>query len=180
MLLSRPSDRSVAPAIAEPSVATSILILGDTGPAVIELQKLLTHWSIFSNYTPDTALDGWNGQFDRTVKAAVERFQAAMFLQPDGVVGALTWQALLTGAPVNMPVLKQGSNGIEVTRLQRMLITTDDLPPLHPINGYFDSLLEEVVCRFQQRSGLIADGVVGPKTWYVLSRALIQFLPNCE
>lgn len=162
-------------------VRQSTLVLGDSGDAVVELQKLLLHWTAFSGYTVPEG-DRLDGQFNNTVKRAVETFQRAMFLQPDGVVGASTWQALYTGTPIAMPVLRAGSTGIEVSRLQRILVITGDLaaPDLaastladHNLEaGTFGHVTEAAVRRFQQRSGLAVDGIVGLITWNALSRAL--------
>lgn len=168
------TNLDVTSAIADPEVrSTTTLVLGDSGADVVELQKLLLHWSAFSGYTSDIGTTLVNGHFDGAVRAAVEQFQASMFLQADGVVGALTWQALYAGSPVNMPTLRPKSIGIEVVRLQRILIKTSDLPLNSPVNGEFDHNTEQAVRRFQERLGLTVDGVVEMQTWYALSKTLV-------
>jgi len=63
------------------------------------------------------------------------------------------------------PTLKRDARGDDVRRLQRALsaagfaVTAD---------GAFGPNTEGVVKRFQQSCGLVADGVVGPRTWDVL------------
>ncbi|HEY9618933.1 MAG TPA: peptidoglycan-binding protein [Crinalium sp.] len=172
MLSSIPSVVSSSPSISNLPVQRSTLVLGDSGPAVVELQKLLLHWNAFSDYAASPDGDRLDGQFNSEVKRAVERFQSAMFLQPDGVVGASTWQALHTGAPIRMPMLQTGSVGIEVSRLQRRLIETGDLTPHHTELGCFGAATEAAVRQFQERSELTVDGVVGLQTWCALSRTL--------
>ena len=54
-------------------------------------------------------------------------------------------------------VLKKGSRGEEVKKLQRLL-------NLYP-DGIFGPLTEEAVKEFQKANGLTPDGVVGDKTW---------------
>lgn len=89
-----------------------LLRYGDTGPEVVQLQRLLANdWSFAV---------GSNGQFDRPTQLSVRQFQAIHHDQRggplviDGEVGPLTWWALThraEGSPqgkrVSMPVLKQ-------------------------------------------------------------------------
>jgi hypothetical protein len=69
----------VVPPLPRPTVR-----YGSTGPAVVELQRLL-------GLTP-------NGQFGTATNAAVTKWQRDHGLTADGVVGPLTWAALLKGA----------------------------------------------------------------------------------
>lgn len=61
----------------------------------------------------------------------------------------------------NMAVLKKGSRGEEVKKLQKLLNLYAD--------GIFGPLTEERVKEFQKANGLIADGIVGDKTWEKLN-----------
>ncbi|MGL5064487.1 MAG: peptidoglycan-binding domain-containing protein, partial [Microcoleus sp.] len=81
-------------------LAKPTLKRGSTGPAVKELQQLLFHWGYYYG-----AIDGIFGPY---VENAVKNYQHRVFLAEDGVVGSLTWQALYSGAPVNMPILMNG------------------------------------------------------------------------
>lgn len=60
-----------------------------------------------------------------------------------------------------MAVLKKGSRGEEVKKLQKLLNLYAD--------GIFGPLTEERVKEFQKANGLIADGIVGDKTWEKLN-----------
>ncbi|MBT9386341.1 peptidoglycan-binding protein [Pseudooceanicola sp. CBS1P-1] len=62
---------------------------GATGAPVPELQSLL----VASGFDPGAA----DGRFGRRTEAAVEAFQAARGLIPDGIAGPATWGALLAG-----------------------------------------------------------------------------------
>jgi hypothetical protein len=75
----RELGRTVAAPLPRPTVR-----YGSTGPAVVELQRLL-------GLTP-------NGQFGTATNAAVTKWQRDHGLTADGVVGPLTWAALLKGA----------------------------------------------------------------------------------
>lgn len=59
-----------------------------------------------------------------------------------------------------MEVLKKGSRGNDVKTLQRLLHLYED--------GIFGALTEEAVKEFQEAHGLVADGIVGKKTWEAL------------
>jgi peptidoglycan hydrolase-like protein with peptidoglycan-binding domain len=95
-----------------------VLKRGSTGAAVQELQRLLNRW--------ETYFGDIDGIFDIVVENGVRAYQHRVFLKEDGIVGNVTWQALYSGAPVNMPVLKKGSTGEIVVMLQRLLQTTGD------------------------------------------------------
>lgn len=147
---------------ANANIQTNKLVLqrGSQGASVEELQRLLTHWG---SYNGDI-----DGIFDIVVENAVKSYQHRVFLKEDGIVGNLTWQALYKGAPVNMPVLQKGSKGQIVVTLQRLLQTTGDFTAATSPN--FGSATDAAVRSFQKRSGLIADGIVGDRTWHALSK----------
>ena len=69
----------------------SVLRSGSSGQDVITLQYLLNVAAEFNAAIPAPAQDGI---FGSGTKRAVEAFQIAAGLSPDGVVGPLTWQAL--------------------------------------------------------------------------------------
>jgi peptidoglycan hydrolase-like protein with peptidoglycan-binding domain len=139
-----------------------VLKEGSTGTAVKELQQLLNRWGY------PVAIDGNFGRFTRS---SVEAFQAQVFLTPDGIVGNNTWQALYTGAPVNMPTLKRGSQGQAVKTLQNVLLQTGDYQG--SVDGIFGGVTETAVRKFQMGAGLVSDGIVGSQTWYALSKAQV-------
>ncbi len=62
-----------------------VLHRGARGEAVVELQKRLR------KFFPTLSVDG---EFGAATEVAVSRFQADRGLQPDGIVGALTWAEL--------------------------------------------------------------------------------------
>ena len=70
--------------------------------------------------------------------------------------------------PPPMPVLRLGSQGDVVRRLQETLNRWyPSLPPL-VVDGDFGPRTDARVRYFQQRAGLMADGIVGPATWRAL------------
>lgn len=61
-----------------------------------------------------------------------------------------------------LPLLRKGDTGRAVTILQQLL--QQHVYPLEP-NGVFDDATEIYVITFQRDSKLVADGIVGQKTW---------------
>ena len=94
-------DRAIEEAIADlltPSSASKkpILRRGSRGPAVVELQKLLTKAGFRLQA---------DGIFGSKTDAAVRRFQRSRVLYIDGIVGKNTWAALLGSPRTSPPVV---------------------------------------------------------------------------
>jgi peptidoglycan hydrolase-like protein with peptidoglycan-binding domain len=64
------------------------------------------------------------------------------------------------------PTIAPGATGTAVRRLQRALRRASDLGIA--VDGVFGPQTETAVKRVQQASGLVADGVVGLRTWQAL------------
>jgi len=98
---------------------------------------------------------GTNGLEDRgkyltRAKTALRRRQALILSHAQGGTG---------------PVLRRGSFGNEVERLQTLLHEAGW--PI-AVDGDFGPATELAVMRFQARAGLVADGIVGRMTWAAL------------
>jgi peptidoglycan hydrolase-like protein with peptidoglycan-binding domain len=74
-----------------------------------------------------------------------------------------------TMAAQTQPILKNGSTGAAVTKLQQNLKAAGYDPG--PIDGDFGPKTEAAVKGYQQAQGLKADGIVGPKTWNKLANS---------
>jgi murein L,D-transpeptidase YcbB/YkuD len=76
--------------------------------------------------------------------------------------------------PKSHPVLRQTPKTVppstDVTELQEKLNTLGPFGDPLDITGVFDSKTHSAVQRFQRKSGLEPDGVVGPLTWGALDR----------
>ncbi|WP_116043025.1 N-acetylmuramoyl-L-alanine amidase [Amycolatopsis palatopharyngis] len=72
-----------------------------------------------------------------------------------------------------MRVLRRGDAGPDVSEIRSMLAAMDLLPRMNGSDGYgsFDLTVEHAVRAFQQRRGLITDGIVGPATYRALRGA---------
>lgn len=91
----------------------SVLRQGSLGPDVITLQYLL---NVISEYYPGIPAPSQNGSFDAGTRESVIAFQQMMGLNPDGIVGALTWRALYDiylGIEQNVPLPGPGTDTIE-------------------------------------------------------------------
>ncbi len=104
------------------------------------------------------------GTFDAGTVAATKAFQTARGLAADGIIGPRTWTALLSHGTT--PLLRNGSTGDAVTRLQRAL--TAALGRTVGIDGIFGPGTEGAVRDYQSARGLGVDGIVGPATWGAL------------
>lgn len=67
-------------------------------------------------------------------------------------------------------VLKEGSRGQEVIKLQEGLKKLNFYSGA--IDGVFGSATKDAVIKFQRAQGLVADGIVGTKTWSKLNEML--------
>lgn len=70
-----------------------VLKLGQAGPSVLKLKKLL-YASGVRNFSGENNSSRYVPFFGKYTKQAVQRFQKAQGLKADGVVGASTWRAL--------------------------------------------------------------------------------------
>jgi peptidoglycan hydrolase-like protein with peptidoglycan-binding domain len=141
-----------------------VLKNGNSGSQVVNLQKDLSRLGFYK--APIT------GYYGSLTTSAVTRFQKTNGLTPDGVAGDTTL-AVLQGSPnpntnpnsnlgFSNVLLYKGMSGADVTLLQNRMTALRVYDG--PITGYFGSLTEDAVIRFQQARGLLADGVVGPRT----------------
>ncbi|WP_392425295.1 N-acetylmuramoyl-L-alanine amidase [Barrientosiimonas humi] len=96
------------------------------------------------------------GVFDDPTTAAVKAFQTSRSLDPDGVVGRLTWEVPLALTRRN------GDRGEGVRAVQTALTARGASVT---VDGIFGSSTQAAVERFQDAQGLTVDGVVGLDTW---------------
>ncbi|MFF9316993.1 peptidoglycan-binding protein [Streptomyces sp. NPDC014735] len=129
---------------------------GSTGPQVAAAQRLLGEQG-----HPAGAVDG---SFGPATLEAVRAYQTALGLDADGVVGAMTWTALLSAGET--PTMGQGASGDAVKRLQRALTAALGSPV--GVDGSFGPATATAVRAYQTSRALAADGVVGPATWAAL------------
>ena len=109
-----------------------------------------------------------DGRFDRDVVRAVRSFQRRNDLRVTGKADASTWTALF--AKGSTPLLKVGSSGDPVLRLQRSLRAAGSRS-VTP-TGIVTERTARAVRRHQQDLGLDPTGVVTPEVWTALQHGL--------
>ncbi|NET07617.1 MAG: peptidoglycan-binding protein [Symploca sp. SIO2B6] len=142
---------------------------GNRGTQVTSLQQNLRAAGYYNG--PVT------GFYGSLTQAAVRRFQRAHGLSADGVYGPQTQRRLSSklqgkrrststsnnsSSSNRRRVLRRGSRGSSVSSLQRKLKLSGYYNG--PITGYYGSLTQAAVGRFQSSRGLSPDGVAGPQT----------------
>ncbi len=159
-----------------------VLREGDRNLGVTSLQYYLDYLSAFYNDIPPTSIDG---SFGPETTSAVKAAQAVFGLEPDGVVGEATWNAIYDaylGIVSTIPLqytegnvvpfpgvfLRVGAESDSVRLLQEYLnyisMFYTEIPSVSP-TGYFGSSTNNAVIAFQNLYGLPASGIVGPVVW---------------
>src|SRR3569832_1891873 len=69
------------------------------------------------------------------------------------------------------PLLRVGSKGPAVVAVRERLVATGDLNAASDDPESFDDEVARAVRSFQQRRGLLVDGIVGPQTYRTLDGA---------
>ncbi|MDO8522047.1 MAG: peptidoglycan-binding protein [bacterium] len=153
---------------------------GQTGDVVLQLQTVLATQG-FLAATP-------NGHFGPATTAAVKKFQAAHGLSPVGTVGPATRAALnaLASSSSGTANVSEGAattagdayvfknfiglrdSGTDVLELQKRLATLGFFSG--SATGYFGTVTETAVKKFQTAKGINAAGYVGPATRAALNQ----------
>ena len=150
--------------LAQTTSSTPTISMGAHGGAVTNVQFLLQ---------VDGVSVGIDGVFGAETTTAVQVFQREFGLTVDGVVGPVTWAALLAHAPGHRlpPTLQVGSAGPVVARLQETLNLSKSLfapaTPALSVDGSFGPLTQTTVQFLQRYAHVGDDGIVGLHTWAI-------------
>jgi len=140
-------------------VAEPTLKKGSKKPEVKDLQEALKALGFSGVGTVD-------GVFGAATEKAVKAFQASVGIEADGIVGPLTWRNI-DEADQSEPVLKKGSKGLPVRRLQNRMTRAEY--DTGGVDGRFGAKTEAAVKELQEQAALEIDGIVGPATWEVVN-----------
>lgn len=145
----------------------STISIGSTGDDVKRLQRALARPPVWLRiFGPIT------GIFDAGLQTAVQEFQQANGLTPDGVVGPETWAALPSYMEAS-PTLQLGSTGPVVAWLQQKLSPGNLNNSIQfafytgAIDGIFGPQTQAAVQSLQAAAGVAADGIVTDDTWFI-------------
>ncbi|MCL2455992.1 MAG: N-acetylmuramoyl-L-alanine amidase [Defluviitaleaceae bacterium] len=161
-----------------PSYPGSPIRIGERSENVRQVQRCLNR--VAAN-NPSVARLTEDGIFGAMTQASVMAFQRLSNLNPDGIIGPLTWAALTrecaasTGIMPPFPgtSLRIGSSGEFVRQIQRCMNRVAAREPAIGTlteDGSFGQMTWCAVSTFQRLNNLNADGVVGPLTWAALTR----------
>ncbi|MBE6599973.1 MAG: spore cortex-lytic protein [Ruminococcaceae bacterium] len=159
---------------------------GDTGTPTEVVQYYLSVISFFDASLPQVYI---TGTYDQNTENAVRQFQAANGLNPDGIVGRETWNALTDAYERTIATLPPeytdraseiypgrfldlGQSGRDVLDLQILINRAAANYPYIPTvaeDGEFGPATERAVIAIQENGGLPVSGVAGPLTWYTLN-----------
>lgn len=170
-----------------PNVTLSI---GSQGSEVRLLQYILEYLSYFYPTIPKLSVDGYFGQ---STENSVIGFQKTFGINPDGIVGAQTWEELYAaGNEISEVVevsdeqrysgtpLDVGSTGRRVELMKmyynRIAQYYGNLPQVTQ-NDVFDEEFKNAITDFQERYGLDSDGIIGALTWTRIVE-LYNFIEN--
>ena len=163
-----------------PQQYVDTISLGSTGRDVQVVQYYLAVIGRYYDTVPVVATDGIFGE---QTEAAVRAFQQTLGLPVDGIVGAVTWNAInrayrgIIGNQAADPnraaffpgvILQRGMSGESVRLLQTYLSRiADDYPAIPKItpDGIFGAATEAAVRAYQTEFGLQPNGIVGAVTW---------------
>lgn len=144
------------------------------------MRKLLASASLVALLSPAAVSAATAEELAAQIQALLNQVTALQ--QQTGSAQTTTSTAAAAGAgvlecPYTSRVLKKGSTGADVTRLQQFLATDPAIYPDAQITGYYGALTEAAVKRFQCKNKLVCDGtpestgygVTGPRTASLLA-----------
>ena len=147
-------------------MAQEVFSPGQEDQSVKELQAKLEELSFFS--VTQTGLYG------EKTRRAVERFQAAADLRPDGIAG-----------PTTLKAIEKALNRIDISQRKNLKIYTHNVDVVYlqyKLNqlgylateptGLFRRLTQKAVKEFQSDNDLNSDGIVGRTTWQALENQI--------
>ena len=127
---------------------------GSTAKTVGALQCLLKEKNLYGGQV--------NGVYDEPTVAAATAWMAARGFSVQQRFAPRHWVALLSEG--GKPVLKIGSAGSDVRRLQRALSAADRRARV-TATGVFDAKTDAALRDWQERNGMPRTGVAAPNTW---------------
>ncbi|NBK97330.1 MAG: peptidoglycan-binding protein [Erysipelotrichia bacterium] len=169
-------------------MATNYVI--QSGNIGIGVNKIQGYLNILQSNGIITSRVSQDGIFGSGTKSAVQQFQRYAGLSVDGIVGELTWDAMVNqihnlGVVPNIPVasrsyfLSLGTRGLDVYKMQQYInAIANTTPCIKPINadGIFGNNTRQAVMMYQYYYGINPDGVLGSLTWDNIFKDYLQIM----
>lgn len=162
-----PGAQSWATSTEDYNAGYPVLMMGSTGTDVSDLQARLTELGYYTG-----AIDG---RYASGTQTAVQEFQERNGLTADGIAGRQTQDLLYassaqpkyvtvsaSGDAEEYLLLKQGTSGVEVRKLQGRLAELGYYAG--GVDGIYGETTASAVKAFQRANGLTADGIAGKGT----------------
>jgi hypothetical protein len=108
-----------------------------------------------------------NGTYGDSLRTAIRSWQKSHGFPVRDVWSRSNWMSLLIDGPDK--VLKWGSGGPEVRRLQRALNASSNTADI-TVTGVFKQATGVALRAYQKRVGVKSDGIAGPATWRALQK----------
>lgn len=149
-----------------------VLKLGSHGSTIRELQRDLN-----ARFQQLDIIDAVavlvDGSFGPQTLNSIKYLQCIGGLPVNGAVEERTLDFIAKGV-LGLETLTAGSFGTGVLAVQQAILKSQVRVST---DGHFGPLTERGVRIYQQKSGLVVDGVVGPKTWEWIVRSRLKDLP---
>ena len=156
-----------------------VLRMGSTGSDVSDLQARLMELGYYTGVI--------DGKYASGTQSAVMEFQSRNGLTPDGVAGRQTQDLLYsygaqpkavsaTQSQTDYILLKEGSSGLEVRKLQARLAELGYYSG--GVDGIYGSTTTSAVKAFQRNNGLSGDGQAGSQTQTKLYSSSARYASN--
>ena len=156
-----------------------VLRMGSTGADVSDLQARLTELGYYTGTI--------DGRYAAATQDAVAEFQTRNGLTPDGIAGRQTQDMLYSysaqpktvsaqGTDDAYLLLKQGTSGLEVRKLQGRLAELGYYSG--GVDGVYGESTASAVKAFQRNNGLSGDGQAGAQTQAKLYSATARYAEN--
>lgn len=174
-----PGAQSWATSTEDYNAGYPVLMLGSTGTDVSDLQARLAELGYY-----DGEIDG---RYASGTQAAVEEFQTRNGLAADGIAGRQTQDLLYAGSAQPKTIaasgnsgdyllLKQGTSGVEVRKLQGRLAELGYYAG--GVDGVYGETTVTAVKAFQRANGLSGDGQAGAQTQSKLYSGSARYASN--
>lgn len=149
-----------------------VLNLGSQGPTVRQLQRdLNTRFEQLGILETISVMA--DGRFGPETLVSIKYLQCIGGLPVNGRVEERTLAFIEEGI-IGLPMLAFGSSGTSVLAVQQAILQAQ-VRVLK--DGDFGPFTERGVKIYQQKLGLLVDGIVGPQTWERIVRSRLKGLP---